>query len=231
MENKVDVCAEREAYIKKNMGLVYQAAKRFQGRGVEMEDLIQTGCIGLVKAVDRYDSSLGYCFSTYAVPVIIGEMRRMLRDQSKLHISRSLKEKYMKIVNKREEWNKTCGKEPSVQELAREVEMTVEEVIACEEAFLSVRSLEEGMYGEEGEEITLMEGIRSQENMEEQVVDAMAVKEMFQCLSTKEQQVIQLTFFQGKKQCEIAKCLSLSQAQVSRVLKTALIRLRSQFAI
>ena len=205
--------AARDLLFEENTGLIYSVAKRFLGRGVEMEDLFQIGSIGLLKAVDKFDMSYDVKFSTYAVPMIIGEIKRYLRDDGILKVSRSLKENHYRIYQVREALTRRLEREPTMGEMAEEMTM---------ESGAEVESLHKTIYQGEGTEISLMDKLPEKENRQEKVLDRIFLEEILGTLEAKERRLIYMRYFQNMTQMEIAHELGVSQVQVSRMEKRIL---------
>lgn len=218
----------RDTLFKENTGLIYSVAKRFLGRGVEMEDLFQIGSIGLLKAVDHFDPSYEVRFSTYAVPMIVGEIKRFLRDDGILKVSRSLKENCGRIYQAEEKLEKELGREPGLDEIAAEVELSLEEVILALESTAEVESLHKTIYQGDGNDISLMDRLPEKENGQEQALDRIFLDEMLQSLDARERQLIGMRYFQNRTQTEIAAELGVSQVQVSRMEKRILKKLKEK---
>ena len=218
----------RDTLFKENTGLIYSVAKRFLGRGVEMEDLFQIGSIGLLKAVDHFDPSYEVRFSTYAVPMIVGEIKRLLRDDGILKVSRSLKENCGRIYQAKEKLEKELGREPGLDEIAAEVELSLEEVILALESTAEVESLHKTIYQGDGNDISLMDRLPEKENGQEQALDRIFLDEMLQSLDARERQLIGMRYFQNRTQTEIAAELGVSQVQVSRMEKRILKKLKEK---
>ena len=217
----------REILTENNMGLVHSIARRFQNRGVEREDLIQIGCIGLLKAIDKFDTSYDVRFSTYAVPMITGEIKRFLRDDGMVKVSRSLKETAAKAYPVREELFLKEGKEPRMEEIARELGITREELVLAMDSQGQVESLQKTIYQSEGNEISLEDKLPLEENQQEMVVNRMFLEQALGTLDRKERELIYLRFFQDRTQSSIAQQMGMSQVQVSRMEKKILNRLRA----
>ena len=217
----------REILTENNMGLVHSIARRFQNRGVEMEDLIQIGCIGLLKAIDKFDTSYDVRFSTYAVPMITGEIKRFLRDDGMVKVSRSLKETVAKAYTVREELFLKEGKEPRMEEIARELGITREELVLAMDSQGQVESLQKTIYQSDGNEISLEDKLPLEENQQEMVVNRMFLEQALGTLDRKERELIYLRFFQDRTQSSIAQQMGMSQVQVSRMEKKILNRLRA----
>ena len=218
----------RDTLFKENTGLIYSVAKRFLGRGVEMEDLFQIGSIGLLKAVDHFDPSYEVRFSTYAVPMIVGEIKRFLRDDGILKVSRSLKENCGRIYQAKEKLEKELGREPGLDEIAAEVELSLEEVILALESTAEVESLHKTIYQGDGNDISLMDRLPEKENGQEQALDRIFLDEMLHSLDARERQLIGMRYFQNRTQTEIAAELGVSQVQVSRMEKRILKKLKEK---
>ena len=214
--------AARDLLFEENTGLIYSVAKRFLGRGVEMEDLFQIGSIGLLKAVDKFDMSFDVRFSTYAVPMIAGEIKRYLRDDGILKVSRSLKENHYRIYSVREALTRRLEREPTVEELACEMGISVEELVFTLESGAEVESLHKTIYQGEGTEISLMDKIPEKENRQEKVLNRIFLEEILGSLKANERKLIYMRYFQNKTQTEIAYELGVSQVQVSRMEKRIL---------
>ena len=221
----------RDALVEENMGLIYMVLKRFQGRGYEMEDLFQLGAIGLLKAIDRFDTEKEFAFSTYAVPMIIGEIQRFLRDDGMIHVSRQIKENARKIALIREKWKKTENKEPTIQELQKECNLSKEEILTAMESAVVVDSIYRPFHnGEEtrtdGSEPTILDQLEDEQSSEDALVDRIAVRQMIQRLDERERQLIQLRYMEGKTQAQVAELLHMNQVAVSRMEKKVLLQLR-----
>lgn len=212
----------REEYIRGNLRLVLSIIQRFHSNHEHPDDLFQVGCIGLMKAIDRFDRSLNVRFSTYAVPMIIGEIRRYLRDNSSIRVSRSLRDTAYKAINAKEVLMKNGKKEPTLEEIAKSIDMKKEEVLFALDAIASPLSLYEPLYQDGGDTLYLMDQIGDKKNTEESWVENLSLREAMKRLSTREKTIIRLRFFQGRTQTEVAKEISISQAQVSRLEKSAL---------
>ncbi len=216
----------RDKVYEENIGLIYSVVKRFAGRGVEAEDLFQIGSIGLLKAVDKFDTSFEVKFSTYAVPMIIGEIRRYLRDTGIIKVSRSLKESQYRVFKIRENLEKKLGREPSVTELAEAAEISLEELNMVLEAGAEVESLHKTIYQGEGTELSLLDKIPEKENRQEKLLDKVLLEELLGRLEAEERKLIYMRYFQDMTQTEIARQLHISQVQVSRMEKRILKKLK-----
>lgn len=218
----------RDTLFEENAGLVYSVAKRFLGRGVEMEDLVQIGSIGLLKAIDHFDRSYDVRFSTYAVPMILGEIRRYLRDDGILKVSRSLKENCVRIYSVREKLEKELGREPVLEEIAAAAELSVEEALISLESGAEVESLHKIIYQGDGNDISLMDRLQEKENGQDLALNRIFLDEILQKLKVKERQLIYMRYFKDMTQTEIAAELGISQVQVSRMEKRILKQLKEQ---
>ena len=212
----------RERLIVENSGLVWSVAKRYFGRGVDSEDLYQLGCLGFLKAIDGFDLEFGTQFSTYAVPKIAGEIRRFLRDDGAVKVSRSVKERSASIKIARQRMTGELNREPTLSELSEELGLTVEEIAAAETATAHTESIQK----ENGEEGFTLESVLTDGSMEEQLVEHIALREAVSNLPDRERLVISLRYYRGLTQEKAAKILGVSQVQVSRIEKKALQQLR-----
>ena len=203
-------------------------AKRFVGRGVEMEDLIQIGSIGLLKAVDHFNASFEVKFSTYAVPMIAGEIKRYLRDDGILKVSRSLKENCVRIYNAREKLEKELGREPVMEEIARSAQLSVDEVVMSLESGAEVESLHKIIYQGDGNDISLMDRLQEKENGQDAALNRIFLDEILKKLDARERQLIYMRYFKDMTQTEIAAEMGISQVQVSRMEKRILKELKDQ---
>ncbi len=218
----------RDTLIEENMGLVYSVARRFMGRGVDQEDLFQIGSIGLIKAVDKFDPSFQVRFSTYAVPMITGEIKRFLRDDGMLKVSRSLKEIACKAYQAREELERKLGREPTLTEIARVLEADREELILALESGAEVESLQQTIFQGDGSSIQLEDKLEAEGNGQEQLLNRVLLEEILGILPGQERTLLYQRFFQEKTQAEIARELGISQVQVSRMEKRILKQLRQR---
>ena len=212
----------REDYIKGNLRLVLSVIRRFSNSSENADDLFQIGCIGLIKAIDNFDTSMQVKFSTYAVPMIIGEVRRYLRDNNSVRVSRSLKDMAYKVISTREQYMKMEQKEPTLDELARDTGLTREEIVYALDAMQTPMSLYEPVYTEGGDVLYVMDQISDRKNREENWVEDLSLKEAMERLDTREKHIVDLRFFEGRTQTEVAREIGISQAQVSRLEKHAL---------
>ncbi len=215
----------RDRLVEENMGLVWSIVRRFANRGYELEELSQVGAMGLVKAVQKFDTAFGVKFSTYAVPMIMGEIKRFLRDDGPVKISRSLKENAMKGWRAEEALRKKTGREPTIQEIARESGVTVEDLLAAFDAAAPPASLNAGISDRDGGETSLLEKVPAADR-EGAVIDRILVEDLLGTLSSRERQILVLRYFRGKTQSETAKIIGVSQVQISRIEKACLQRLK-----
>ena len=216
----------REQIVKENVGLVWCVVRRFYGRGAEPEDLFQIGSIGLLKAIDKFDLSYDVKFSTYAVPMISGEIRRFLRDDGMIKVSRSLKELSYKILQERERMTRSLGREPNLQELSEQLGIGREEIVEAMESASEVESLYKPIHQKEGSEIRLMDKLEEKEQREEKVLDKIVLQEILETLDSEERQLIYLRYFANKTQSDVGKSMGISQVQVSRMEKRILEKMR-----
>lgn len=212
----------REAYIRGNLRLVLSVIKRFSQSNENVDDLFQIGCIGLIKAIDNFDSSLDVRFSTYAVPMIIGEIRRFLRDNNAIRVSRSLKDTAYKAIYARENLTRMNAKEPTITEIATEIGISKEDIVYALDAIQNPMSLYEPVYTEGGDTLYVMDQISDKKSREENWVENISLSEAMKRLNERENEIITLRFFEGKTQMEVAEYIGISQAQVSRLEKNAL---------
>lgn len=216
----------RETYIEGNLRLVLSVIKRFSSSSENVDDLFQIGCVGLIKAIDNFDSSLNVKFSTYAVPMIIGEIRRFLRDNSQLRVSRSLKDTAYKAIYAREALTRRNLKEPSIEEISTEIGVSKEDIAYALDAVQSPMSLYEPIFTDGGDTLYVMDQISDKKNGEEMWVEHISLTEAMKKLTKREHEIISLRFFEGKTQMEVAEKIGISQAQVSRLEKNALKTMR-----
>ena len=215
----------RTLLVENNMGLVYSIVNKFQNRGYERDDLVQIGAIGLIKAVKKFDFSFNVQFSTYAVPMILGEIKRFLRDDGAIKVSRSIKETAMKGKKCEELLSKKLGRKPTISEISDELGIDSELLIEAFEAVVPPESLQSSA-SDADDGLNLM-GLIASEDEENEIVDRLFIKESLKSLSERERQIIILRYFKGKTQTEIAKTVGVSQVQVSRIEKKALLNLRN----
>ncbi len=215
-----------EALVEENSGLIWSVARRFLGRGAEADDLYQLGCLGFLKAVEGFDLEYGTQFSTYAVPKIAGEIRRFLRDDGAVKVSRSLKEQAATIKSTRNRLTAALGREPTVQEISRQTGLSPEEIALAETATAATESIQK----ETGEEGFSLENILTDTESEERMVEKIALRQAVEALPEREKMVIQLRYFHSLTQQRVAKVMNVSQVQVSRIEKKALVLLRELMA-
>lgn len=218
----------RAKLVEENIGLIWCVVKRFLGRGVESEDLFQIGSIGLLKAIDKFDFSFGVKFSTYAVPMISGEIQRFLRDDSMLKVSRSLKETAYKAFQIKEKMMEELNREPTLEELAQQMGLAREDLVMALEAGAEVESLYKPILQKDGKETALLEKIEEKTSQEEQTLNRILLNQLLEELTGKERQVIYMRYYAEKSQVEIGKMLGISQVQVSRMEKRILSRMREK---
>ena len=212
----------RELYIKGNLRLVLSVIKRFGSSNENADDLFQIGCIGLIKAIDNFDSTLNVKFSTYAVPMIIGEIRRYLRDNNSIRVSRSLRDTAYKAIYAKENYVKKNLKEPTINEIASEIGISKEDIVYAMDAIQTPVSLYDPVYTEGGDTLYVMDQISDRKNKEENWVESISLNEAIQRLGERERMIIEMRFYEGKTQMEVANEIHISQAQVSRLEKNAL---------
>ena len=217
----------RDTLFEENTGLIYSVARRFLGRGVEMEDLFQIGSIGLLKAVDKFDPAFEVKFSTYAIPMILGELKRFFRDDGMIKVSRSIKENQHRVYLAREKIEKELGREPSLKEIAEMLEMPPEEVAMTMDSAAEVESLYRTVYQSEGTDISLIDKIPEKENAEEHLLNRIFLEEILGKLESSDRKLLYMRYFQDQTQTQIAEQLGVSQVQVSRMEKRILEKLRN----
>lgn len=216
----------REEFINGNLKLVLSVIKRFYGRGENLDDLFQIGCIGLIKAMDNFDLNLNVQFSTYAVPMIAGEIRRYLRDNNPIRVSRSLKDIAYKSLQVREKLIRNNSKEPTVSEIAKELDLDVESVVMALDAIQDPISLFDPVYQDNGDAIFVMDQVQDKKDTDDHWLQEIALKEAIKKLNNREKLVLDLRFYKGRTQIEVADEIGISQAQVSRIEKNALKNMR-----
>ena len=216
----------REQLVEENIGLIWCVVRRFGGRGVEMEDLFQIGSIGLLKAIDKFDLDYDVKFSTYAVPMISGEIRRFLRDDGMIKVSRSLKELSYRSLKAGEKLTDRLGREPTMEELSEELGVEKEELVQAMEAGGEVDSLYRPIHQKEGSEIRLLDKIEEKEKSEDKILDRMMLKELLETLNADERRLIWLRYFADRTQSDVGKIMGISQVQVSRMEKRIIENLR-----
>ena len=218
----------RDTFIHGNLRLVLSIIQRFTNTGENVDDLFQIGCIGLMKAVDNFDTTLQVKFSTYAVPMIIGEVRRYLRDNNSIRVSRPLRDIAYKAIYTKEALMKQSEKEPTLEEIAEKLNVTPEEIAMALDAIQSPVSLYEPVYSEGGDTLYIMDQISDTKNKEDGWVEMLSLREAIRSLPIREKNIIELRYFQGKTQMEVAQEIHISQAQVSRLEKNALGLMREE---
>ncbi len=216
----------REKFIGGNLRLVLSVIQRFNNRGENADDLFQIGCIGLIKAVDNFDTSHNVKFSTYAVPMIIGELRRYLRDNTPIRVSRSLRDIAYKTLRAKEEYINLHSKEPTIEELAKIIDIPKEDIVFALEAIQDPVSLFEPAYNDGTDTLFVMDQVKDEKNTDESWLEEIALKEAMTHLSDREKHIVKLRFFSGRTQMEVADEIGISQAQVSRLEKGALERMK-----
>ena len=216
----------REELIAGNLRLVLSVIQRFGSRGEQADDLFQVGCIGLIKAIDNFDLSQNVRLSTYAVPMIIGEIRRYLRDNNSIRVSRSLRDTAYKALQARDALTARLDRDPTIDEIAKELEMPVEEVVFAMDAIAEPVSLSDPIYNDGGDPITVMDQVKDTRQDEKLWVESLNIREGLSKLPEREKRIIDLRFFRGRTQMEVASEIGISQAQVSRLEKGALQQLR-----
>ncbi len=217
----------RELFIKGNLRLVLSVIRRFSSSGENVDDLFQIGCIGLIKAIDNFNTELGVRFSTYAVPMIIGEIRRFLRDNNSIRVSRSLRDTAYKAISAKENLMKQNQKEPTISEVAAEVGISREDIVYALDAIQNPMSLYEPVYTDGTDTLYVMDQIRDKKNREENWIERLSLSDALKKLGDREREIIVLRFFEGKTQMEVADMIGISQAQVSRLEKSALRTMRA----
>lgn len=217
----------KEQLIKMHSGLIWNVVRRFMGRGYETEDLYQIGAIGLIRAVDKFDFAYDVKFSTYAVPLISGEIKRFLRDDGIIKISRTLKENQWKIKRAIEELRNSDGREPTIEEVARALSMEPEEIMLAMEAEVEIASMEQCIYGQDGKEIPLKDKMAYEKNEQEEVMMRLYLEQLLDSLCERDKRLIKLRYYENKTQTQVAELLGISQVQVSRLEKKILRQLKA----
>lgn len=221
----------RNALVEGNLRLVLSVIQRFSGSGENPDDLFQVGCIGLLKAIENFDPTMNVKFSTYGVPMISGEIRRYLRDNSAIRVSRSLRDTAYRVLQMREAMIKENQKEPSMEEIAKRLELPVEEVNFAMDAIASPVSLYEPVYSDGGDPLTVMDQVKDTKNTDERWIEHIALREAMGQLSEREKRILSLRFFDGRTQMEVAGEVGISQAQVSRLEKGAISQIRKAISV
>ena len=221
--------AIRDEFIYGNLRLVLSVIQRFNSRNESVDDLFQIGCVGLIKAIDNFDLSLDVKFSTYAVPMIIGEIRRYLRDNNSIRVSRSMKDTAYKALQIREKLTSQKSCEPTIEEIAKELNVDKEDIIFALESIQEPVSLFEPIYNDGGDALYIVDQIKDERNLDEKWVEKMTLEESISELTEREKQIVDMRFYKGKTQMEVADEIGISQAQVSRLEKSALSQIRKRF--
>ena len=218
----------REELIAGNLRLVLSVIQRFANRGENADDLFQVGCIGLIKAIDNFNTDLDVKFSTYGVPMIVGEIRRYLRDNSTMRVSRAMRDTAYKVLQAKEAYMAQHQREPSIEEIAKILDIKREDVVFALDAILEPVSLYEPVYSDSGDTICVMDQVKDTKNNDETWVERIALKEAVGHLTQRERKILSMRFFQGKTQMEVSAEIGISQAQVSRLEKNALRQIRKE---
>ena len=212
----------REQLIYGNLRLVLSVIQKFLGRGENMDDLFQVGCIGLIKAIDNFDVEQGVRFSTYGVPMIVGEIRRYLRDNSAIRVSRSMRDTAYRVLQAREKLMREDQREPTVEQIAKELDIPREEVVFAMDAIVDPVSLYEPVYSDGGDALCVMDQVCDRLSSDESWIEQIALKDALERLSQREKKILAMRFYQGKTQMEVSREIGISQAQVSRLEKSAI---------
>lgn len=221
--------SSRERFINGNLRLVLSVLQRFSGRCENMDDLFQVGCVGLIKSIDNFDISLNVQFSTYAVPMIIGEIRRYLRDNNPIRVSRSVRDLAYRALQAKEKLTKEFNKEPTIEQIAKEVGVSREEIVCSFEAIQDPLSLQEPVYNDGSENIYIMDQVCDLKANDEHWTDSLAIQQAMKKLNDREKMIITKRFFDGRTQMEVAEEIGISQAQVSRLEKDAISRIKKLY--
>ena len=221
----------RQKLIEGNLRLVLSVIQRFEKRGESPDDLFQVGCVGLIKAIANFDPDKQVRFSTYGVPMIAGEVRRYLRDNSVIRVSRSIRDIAYRVLQCKEAMTTTLGREPAIEEIARELSLPPEDVHEALDAVCAPVSLYDPVYTDGGDPLTVMDQVRDTRNTDEQWMERISLRSAFQALGNREKQILSLRFYDGKTQMEVAGTLGISQAQVSRLEKGAISDLRKSIRV
>ena len=217
--------AAREELISGNLRLVLSVIQKFANRGENLDDLFQVGCIGLIKAIDNFNIDLDVRFSTYGVPMIIGEIRRYLRDNSSMRVSRSMRDTAYKVLQTKEKFLAEHQREPSIEEIAKKLDLKREDVVFALDAIVDPVSLYEPVYEHGGDTICVMDQVKDSKNTDESWLEHIALKEAMERLTDREKRILRMRFFEGKTQMEVSAEVGISQAQVSRLEKSAINRM------
>ena len=221
----------REQLIEGNLRLVLSVIQRFDKRGECPDDLFQVGCIGLIKAISNFDPTKNVRFSTYGVPMIAGEVRRYLRDNSAIRVSRSIRDVAYKVLQTKEAMQSNLGREPTTEEIAKALELPVEDVSEALDAVCAPVSLYDPVYSDGGDPLTVMDQVRDNRNTDENWMERITLRQAFRALGDREKKILRLRFFDGKTQMEVASTLGISQAQVSRLEKGAISAMRKTVSV
>ena len=216
----------REALIAGNLRLVLSVIQKFNGRGENVDDLFQVGCIGLMKAIDNFDCTLLVRFSTYGVPMIVGEIRRYLRDNSSIRVSRSMRDTAYKVLQVKEKLTTENQREPTIEEIAKALDIAREEVVFSLDSILDPVSLYEPVYSDGGDTICVMDQVSDRKNTDENWLEQLSLREAIKNLSERERRILALRFYEGKTQMEVSAEVGISQAQVSRLEKSAISQIK-----
>ena len=219
--------AAREEFLTGNLKLVLSVIKRFSGRGESADDLFQIGCIGLIKALDNFDVTQNVKFSTYAVPMIIGDIRRYLRDNNAVRVSRSMRDTAYKALSVKEEMQKKLQRDPTAEEIAKELSLPRRDVVVAMEAIVDPVSLFDPVYNDDSDSLYIMDQIRDNKETDSGWIEEISIKQAVASLSEREKNILSLRFYGGKTQTEVAKQIGISQAQVSRLEKSALSQIKN----
>ncbi len=222
--------AARQEFIEGNLRLVLSVIQRFIGRGEMVDDLFQVGCIGLIKAVDNFDMNYQVKFSTYAVPMIVGELRRHMRDSGSVRVSRSLRDTAYKALAAKEKLTGELSREPRVEEIAKELDLRKEDVVLALDSILEPISLFEPIYCDNGDAVFVMDQVADPVNTDENWMEELAIRDSISSLSAREKKILALRFFEGRTQVEVAKEVGISQAQVSRLEKGAIEQIKKNLS-
>ena len=218
----------REQLIAGNLRLVLSVIQKFSNRGENVDDLFQVGCIGLIKAIDNFNTDLDVRFSTYGVPMIVGEIRRYLRDNSTLRVSRSMRDTAYKVLQAKEAYVAKHQREPTIEQIAQILGLKREDIVFALDAITDPISLYEPVYSDSGDTLCVMDQVKDNKNTDERWLEQIALKDAMDCLTERERLILNLRFYQGKTQMEVSSEIGISQAQVSRLEKSALCQIRKQ---
>lgn len=218
----------RDQVVRENLGLIRHSIKRFMGRGYDSEDLYQIGCMGLLKAVDRFDETYDVCFSTYAVPMIQGEIRRFMRDDGMVKVNRTIKMNQFRIMKAREELTERLNRDPTITEIAEAVDLPVEDVVIATNAAMEVESIYQTAYRSEDSEVMLIDQLAADKDEQNETINRLLVGELLGSLTGKERKLILLRYYRNRTQTETALALGMTQVQVSRLEKRVLQQLRAK---